>query len=512
MRESLALAPDDALPLRAQLTAGCAGLENLLGLHAEAHARLVRAVEELPDQESAGAVTLATQLAIDALYRMDYAAMADWGRRARDAAAALGDPAVLAGAASILSLGLVCGGADGAADATTEAAALVDALSDDQLATVLTHGVDGLSGAELYLGRLERAAAHTERSLAVARATGRGQMLPVLYWAGTSRMMLGRLDAAAELFDTAVEIAQLFGHAEGVAWNLFGRSLTATAAGDVETALATGEEAVGAVCAVDDCYPKTCASLALAAALLPAGDPARAIEVLVSAAGGDELPLLPEGPRTDALELLARCWLALEQRDEAARSAALAEASAARFGLPFNHAMADRAVAAVALADGDAAGAAERALASADAAGAAGAAVESALARLLAGRALAQAGEPERAAAELQRAAVELGGCGALRHRDAAERELRRLGHRNLHRRTRPGKAGGDGIESLTERELQVARLVVDRRTNPQIAAELFLSQKTVETHMRNLFHKLGVSSRVEVARAVERADRELAR
>jgi DNA-binding NarL/FixJ family response regulator len=67
-------------------------------------------------------------------------------------------------------------------------------------------------------------------------------------------------------------------------------------------------------------------------------------------------------------------------------------------------------------------------------------------------------------------------------------------------------------VESLTERELQVARLIVDRRTNPQIAAELFLSPKTVETHIRNLFHKLGVSSRVEVARAIERADREAAK
>jgi DNA-binding NarL/FixJ family response regulator len=60
----------------------------------------------------------------------------------------------------------------------------------------------------------------------------------------------------------------------------------------------------------------------------------------------------------------------------------------------------------------------------------------------------------------------------------------------------------------LTERELQLAQLVADRKTNPEIAAELFLSQKTVETHLRNIFRKMGVASRVELARAVERADR----
>ena len=49
---------------------------------------------------------------------------------------------------------------------------------------------------------------------------------------------------------------------------------------------------------------------------------------------------------------------------------------------------------------------------------------------------------------------------------------------------------------------------MVDRKTNREIAGELFVSLKTVEAHMRNLFRKLGVSSRVEVARVIERLER----
>ena len=108
--------------------------------------------------------------------------------------------------------------------------------------------------------------------------------------------------------------------------------------------------------------------------------------------------------------------------------------------------------------------------------------------------------------AELAKAAAAFESCGSERYRAEVGRELRKLG-RPMHRRTRPGKAGAVGIESLTGRELQIARLVVDRLTNAEIAAELFLSPKTIETHIHNMFNKLGVSSRVELARAVERAE-----
>jgi DNA-binding CsgD family transcriptional regulator len=191
--------------------------------------------------------------------------------------------------------------------------------------------------------------------------------------------------------------------------------------------------------------------------------------------------------------------------NEAERAASRAETTAASVGLPLAAAWADRARAAVALRAGDITHAIERSLASAAAARGVGAPIEEALSRTLAGRALAASGQRDVALVELERAAAALDACGALRYRNEAERELRKLG-RHVHRRTRRGGPSGAGIDSLTERERQVVRLVVDRRTNAEIAAELVLSQKTVETHLRNIFNKMGVDTRVALARAVERA------
>jgi DNA-binding NarL/FixJ family response regulator len=506
--ESIELVPEDAAPSRVRLAATCAGLENLLGRHRDAHSRLMAALEGLPDATSPEAVALMTQLSVDAFYQMDYTSMRDWARRALELARPLGDRPLIASAAGMLTLGSVCDGAVTEAESgRSEAAALIDSMGDDSLASCLDFAVDTLAAADLYLDRFEDAGVRAGRALAIARATGQGQVLPILFWSGLIRTMRGRLADAAEVLDTAVEIARLTGHAEGQAWNLFARSLAATAAGDVETALRAGEESAEALRGLDRSFPSLGAGMALAAALLAAGDPARAEEELVTAGGGDELPLMPACWRPGCFELLTRCRLALGRSDEAASAATRARASAEAMGLRMPAAMADRAAAAVALDAGDPLSAAELALASAVAARDVGAPVEAALSRMLAGRALIQAGDPDRAATELERAAAEFEACVALGHRDAAERELGKLGRRK-HRRTRPGKADGSGIETLTERELEVARLVVDRKTNSQIAAALYLSPKTVETHIRHLFQKLEVSSRVEVARAVEGADR----
>src|SRR4051794_8752736 len=65
----------------------------------------------------------------------------------------------------------------------------------------------------------------------------------------------------------------------------------------------------------------------------------------------------------------------------------------------------------------------------------------------------------------------------------------------------------GDRALSAAAVADEVVRLVIDPRTNTQIATELFLSVKTVESHLRSVFRKLGVSSRVEVARMIERLE-----
>jgi DNA-binding CsgD family transcriptional regulator/tetratricopeptide (TPR) repeat protein len=503
--ESIGLVPTESVGLRVRLTTACAGVEHLLGRHDEAHARLISAVDGLSDPGSSEAATLTIELAMDGFFRMDYEGMGQWAERAVSTARPLGDRPLTAAAVALLAFASAASGATEEAEAhRLEAAALVADLDDAELALRLDAAAN-LAGAELYLDRYEEAEAHAERALSVARATAQSEYIPLPYSIlGQVKLLRGQLVEAGELLDNAVEGARLSGNVQALAGNLVNRSLTALAAGDLEMALATAEENVELTQGLDQSL--VCAAgVALAAAVLENGDPQRAVDVLVRSSGGDELPLIPGVWRPRSLELLTRCWVALGRHVEAARAAARAEAMAAALRLRMADSMAARAMAAVALDAGDPASAAERALASAGAADEVAAPVEAALSRTLAGRALAQARQPERAAAELQRAAAELHACGALRYRAAADRGLRSLGQR-VHRRTRPGQADGVGVASLTQRELQVARLVVDRRTNAEIADALFLSPKTVETHMRNIFRKLDVSSRVEVARLVERA------
>ena len=62
-----------------------------------------------------------------------------------------------------------------------------------------------------------------------------------------------------------------------------------------------------------------------------------------------------------------------------------------------------------------------------------------------------------------------------------------------------------EGWASLTPAELEVSRLVAEGLTNPQIGERLFISKRTVQTHLSHVFRKLGASKRAEVAAEVVR-------
>jgi DNA-binding CsgD family transcriptional regulator len=82
-----------------------------------------------------------------------------------------------------------------------------------------------------------------------------------------------------------------------------------------------------------------------------------------------------------------------------------------------------------------------------------------------------------------------------------ARRIRSRLRELGVRRRVVIGELETHGWSALTTSELAVARLVADGLTNCEVADRLFLSPQTANSHLRHVFAKLGINSRVELAR-----------
>ena len=192
-------------------------------------------------------------------------------------------------------------------------------------------------------------------------------------------------------------------------------------------------------------------------------------------------------PATRRQLLVAVVEIELAAGDVDAARRAADELTAAETGaaIPMLRALAARSDAAVRLEEGDAAAAlaelrtAWRMLQELDMP------YEAARCRVIAARAWRALGDEDSASMDLDAARVvfvELGASPDLLHVD----ELSLGGHRRH----------GEPATPLTPREIEVVRLVAAGKTNRMIAGELYLSEKTVDRHLSNVFSKLGISSR----------------
>ena len=398
------------------------------------------------------------------------------------------------------------------ARAPREAQAELDRLSDAELAPRL-EALYHLAWAETYLELYDDVAIHVERGIAIARAFGKGQLLvPLMLARNFSFEMQGRLAEASELCETALEAARLSASPHELYRALFELGWTLYYAGDLDGAIAAHEESsrvdprlAGATIPNGGGGP----GWGLGVAWFEAGEVERGRKLLLELGAEDVVSTMP----------VERCYRLGEP--DARRARRRERRSGGRLR---REAEDDRGATRLAVT-----GRTRRARASGCAARAVGAARGrpnrsrigrgGGLGREHGSRQRSRAAsrgarsQPPASAREaiavLREAEQELEACGSVRVRDEMRRELRRLGARAEPRG--PATAGDSGVERAHEARARDRGLVTDRMTNREIATELFLSDKTVESHIRNIFHKLGVSSRVEVARAIERDRRDSA-
>jgi DNA-binding CsgD family transcriptional regulator len=499
--EALALLPAARACDRARLVARIAGSRRRCGRPFASRAALEDALRAVAGCDEGIARDIQVERAIDALWHARFdvtrSAAAEVMRTAREEP----DPILIALAAALTSLADAARGRIEPAQALlVEAHAAFRAVTDDELVQRLSVSFY-VALAALRLEAVDDALADIGRGLDLARVTGQDAMVSSwLAFQAHAALLRGEVAEAEVSAAASIDRALLAANDWRTLLALEARALAAYWAGD-PAALAAATELVSRVEQGGFSFLETLARVQLAAAREAAGD-ASAVEAALAA-------LVAEAPqaldRNAALgwHVLVNARLALGDVDGAAICAAIALARADARHLPVQAAIALSARAAVELARGAPQPALEAARAASAAAAGAANAMQAARARMLAGRALVALDGQAQALDELVPAEATLRRCGAIRDADAAAREIRRLGRR-VPRRPAPGRTP-PGLLALSARENEVAAQVAAGKTNREIAGLLFLSEKTIESHLGRIYAKLGVHSRASLAVLVER-------
>ncbi|MGK5741075.1 AAA family ATPase [Micromonospora sp. URMC 103] len=414
---------------------------------------------------------------------------ADLGRRAR-ALARPGDPpateltsAYLAGVAATLS-----GHLEQAGPALRRAVVLGGQLAGPAATPA---ALSWAASAALLVAVDGAAHRLAERAVELARARGELSALPrALELRAMAEYWLGRHEAAAESSREGLRVARATGQANAAAVHLGLLAVLAAVRADRETCLGRLRE-IGEGPAPQS-RPRALAQWALAVLDLTDGRHAAAAARLAALArpGTGRGQVLVQ---VMATPYLVEAAAHLPHRPAATAALVVFDRWASSTASPSRRALSARCHAL--LAPRGSAEAEERfrvalRLHPADAG------FERARTALLFGRELRRARRPRDARAHLHDAWEAFTLLGVATWADQATAELRAAGESVA----APVPAAA---RLLTGQQLRIAQLVAEGATNREVAARMFLSTRTVDHHLRNIFHRLGIRSRTELARAL---------
>ncbi|MFH7598855.1 AAA family ATPase [Streptomyces racemochromogenes] len=485
--------PDDGL--RAAAVTLCASMERHLGRYGEAVALLRRELARRPAPRPADALALGLELGSCAPHVLSYTAVREDVLRTYGLALRLRNEPAAAGALTTAALGETYAGlAPATARRLADRAAVrVDALADRELAD-LCEPLARLAWTEFYLDRFPEAERHADRGLALARRVGPPHLLPhLLVCKAVVHMNTCRLESAVELSEEAENIARGIGSDELLGLVLGNKAqvlIPSLPPGD-PAPLALAEEAV-ALSGVRSSWWASLGWCVLSYAALYAGDHQRARSAMLRAGRGPELTGLQPSMRPLFLEALVNAAVAAGDLQEAESWAARAAEDAARLGLPAQRASALRSAAAVRAARDEPSEATDLYVRAAAEAARAGATLWESQALLMAAPLAARAGGSRRASTLWHRGRrlAEAGGARLL------------TGLADLF----PPAPAHPPLPHLTPREREIAALVTEGLTTPAIAARLYLSPRTVDTHLSHIFRKTGVTTRAALAALTARS------
>lgn len=463
----------------------CARCERILGNVDTARNRLAALVDR-PDIAGNGPVQL--ELAI--LELQDNREFEGGARvRALFGSEAIREPAILAAALTLWSMGQLTELDMAGATANYQAAEREFArLTDTQLLDS-AHVVAALGWMAYFLDDQRTGIAHIERAVRVTRRFGRSFILPELYTVQAySLAKLGRYEEALAAAEDAAECAELYGY-PGILPLAGAIKLRVLHTTSPRSEVLEWWRTVDAMprpvmrwwrAVVEAALNEIGARLGIAEAEPAAAQPDRTHPMRPTEVGVYAQVLLIKGDIDTAGTLVDR-----------------AEAAALELGLPGQLAAAAHARAEYAAARGDLDRAEIAVQAAVDGYEVAEMPIQRAQAQLIAARLAGLRGDFTRATTLIAMARAEFTRAGTqelLSEALAAQRQL-------------AGRQSVSGAMALTEREREVAGLAARGCTNKEIAAQLFLSPRTVEDHLSRILRKLGLTSRAGIANRLSELD-----